>query len=126
MSRPTNRAVADTLQRLLSLPPAPKGGRKLALCEMGQNQAEGALDNPHHILRVLLEDIAEIISEDMLNHLSPVDLEQFCLQTALRDDSGSSMLIRLIGAFIEAYANEQTSDQATLLLREMEKLARTR
>ncbi len=126
MSRPTNRAVANTLQRLLSLPPAPKGGRTLALCETGENQADGALDNPHHILRVLLEDIAEIISEDMLNHLSPVDLEQFCLHTVLRDESGSSMLIRLIGAFIEAYAKEQTADQATLLIREMEKLARAR
>lgn len=126
MTKPTNKAVADTLQRLVMLPASPKGGRALSLCEQGENQAAGALDNPHHVLRVLLEDISEILSEDMLNHLSPVDLEQFCIQTVLRDECGSSMLIRLLVAFVDAYSKERTADQAIVLLREMEKLARSK
>lgn len=117
---PTNPSVLAALLALEAMEPSPAAGRHLTFRDDGVNQASGAIDNPHHVLRVLLEDIAEILTPDMLAHLSPVDLEQFSLQTVLLNDSASGLLVRLITAFVRAYASDTSLIQAIDLLGQLE------
>jgi hypothetical protein len=118
-------AIETILRKLEALPASPGAGRALSLCEPGENLATGALDNPEHILRILLRDLELVLTPEMLQEVPPVSIEQYCLQTVLMNDSGAALLARLVTAFVTAYADESTNDQALQILDRLEKIAGT-
>jgi hypothetical protein len=116
-------AVAAVLKELENLPASPAAGRALSFCSAGENQAAGALTKPDHILRILLTDLAQVVTPEAFSDLSPVDLEQYCLQTVLHNHSGSALLQRLIKAFLAGYGREHSTDQTLELLEQLEEIA---
>ena len=115
-------AVAAVLNTLERLPASPAAGRVLSFCSAGENQASGALTNPDHILRVLLNDLTQVVTPEVFASASPVDVEQYCLQTVLHNHSGSVLLLRLINAFLTGYSREESTEQVLQLLEQLEKL----
>lgn len=124
MTESIDPSIESVIQKLLLLPPSPRCGRTLSFVDEGENQAEGALDNPDHMLNILLKDMRRVVSASLLVEMPVVEVEQFCLQTVLTGESGAELLARLVTAFTAAYSQQDTQDAALSLLQQLEDLTK--
>jgi len=112
-------AVGDQVERkiqaLRGIPFGPGSDRPLTMSEIGVDPAENAADSDHY-LRILFGDIGDVVGADFLETLDPVLLEQYCVMTVQRNEPGGEVLRTLISAFMSAYAQPASSDQAMGIL----------
>jgi len=85
------------------------------MSEAGVDPVENSGDSDHY-LRILFGDIGEVVGVDFLESLDPVLLEQYCVMTVQRNEPGGEMLRTLISAFMSAYAQPTSSDEAMDIL----------
>lgn len=111
------------LNALRNLPHGHGSGRFLSFSDLPEQASDHSEAGPDHILRILIEDLAGAVGEDLLDRLGSVPLEQFCLMSTLRCEGTGLLLIAVIKSFIAAYANPTTSDEAVLALKKLEFLS---
>ncbi len=110
--------VERKIQALRGVPFGPDSDRPLTMSEAGVDPVENADDSDHY-LRILFGDIGEVLGVDFLESLDPVLLEQYCVMTVQRNEPGGEVLRTLISAFMSAYAQPASSDQAMDILRNL-------
>lgn len=116
--------VTRTLGKLRDLPYGPSNQRPLSLSNEGVNPAENS-GSPDHYLRILLTNIANEVGPGFLSSVNPALLEQFCIMTVFRGESGGKMLNDLLSSFLKSYADPKSSDSAVDLLGELTELSGT-
>lgn len=107
--------VDRTLDQLRALPPGPAHGRPLSLSESGVNPADNSGSSDHY-LRLLLNDVANVVGGDFLSRSSPALLEQFCIMSVHRGEPSGEVLLTLLNSFLRAYATPSLSESAVSLL----------
>jgi hypothetical protein len=75
------------------------------------------------VLPVLIADIENHVGGHLLDCLDPVLIGEFCNMSVTRNEGTGHMLRSLIDAFMHAYSNFDTSDQAVQALLFLENLA---
>jgi hypothetical protein len=97
-------AVEAKLQELASIPVGVLTGRRL---ELGGEKAK-ATDG----MRRLFTDIGERVGLHFLEMTPAVLLEQFAIQSVIKDHDTAGLLKSLINSFLIGYATPETSDRA--------------
>jgi len=75
------------------------------------------------VLPVLISDMEHHIGGDLLDCLDPVLIGEFCMVSVTRNEGTGLLLRSLVEAFMRAYSNYDTSDQAVQALLVLENLA---
>lgn len=104
--------VDRKLEALRILPSGPDGGRPLNLCEPGQNPATAG-QHSNNFLRILFQDIGEVVGSDFVEDLDPALLEQFCIMSVHRNEPAGEVMRTLIHSFMHAYAGLNTTRNAS-------------
>jgi hypothetical protein len=110
-------AVEAKLQELASIPVGVLTGRRL---ELGGDKAKASEG-----MRRLFTDIGERVGLHFLEMTPAVLLEQFAIQSVLKDHDTAGLLKSLINSFLIDYATPETNDQAYGHLLSLEALRAT-
>lgn len=75
------------------------------------------------VLPVLIADIENHVGGELLDRLDPVLIGEFCMVSITRNEGTGQLLRSLVEAFMRAYSDYDTSDQAVQALLLLENLA---
>ena len=108
-SASTAIATAMKATELKTLPHGDLGGRRLQL-----GGKDGPLDNQASwtALKPLFDDLGKRLGPTFMRVTPAVVIEQFCIQSVIRNEDTAGLLVSLLNSFMLAYLTPELSERA--------------